>query len=156
MARTLRGAIWSVDADQPILAIETIEAAYEEFFARPRFYALLMSVFAGLGLLIAGLGLYGVVAYATASPSTSAKNRWRDVSSPSARKRDSTTPASPSSPGLPGLRSGKRCTNARVSANASAPLNASGARSDAWDAGRDPSENMATMSASRAGTNDAL
>ncbi len=66
MARTLREAIWSVDADQPILAIETIEAAYEEFFARPRFYAFLMSVFAGLGLLIAGLGLYGVVAYATA------------------------------------------------------------------------------------------
>ena len=66
MARTLREAIWSVDPDQPIMAIETIETAYEEFFARPRFYAFLMSVFAVLGLVIAGVGLYGVVAYATA------------------------------------------------------------------------------------------
>ena len=39
---------------------------------------------------------------------------------------------------------------------ASVPLNASGARSDTCGAGREPSENMATTSASRAGTNDAL
>jgi len=85
-----------------------------------------------------------------------AKNRWRVVSSPRARKRIATTSASPVSPGLPARRSGNRCTNSRVSESASAPLNASGARSDARGTGRDASENMATMSASRAGTNDAL
>ena len=65
-ARTIREVIWSVDPDQPIRAIETLDDAYGEFFATPRFYAFLMTVFAGLGLVIAGVGLYGVIAYATA------------------------------------------------------------------------------------------
>ncbi len=65
-ARTLREVIWSVDPEQPIRTIETLEDAYGEFFATPRFYAFLMTAFAVLGLVIAGVGLYGVVAYATA------------------------------------------------------------------------------------------
>ena len=38
----------------------------EEVFARPRFSLLLLSVFAGVGLLLAVVGVYGVVAYSVA------------------------------------------------------------------------------------------
>ena len=39
---------------------------YGEFFALPRFYTLLMAALAGLGVVIAAVGLYGVLAYAIA------------------------------------------------------------------------------------------
>ena len=45
------------------------------------------------------------------SPSTSVKNRCREVSRPRLRNRVSTTSASPTSPGLPARRSGNRCVN---------------------------------------------
>jgi putative ABC transport system permease protein len=62
----IRQAIWSVDRDQPIARVQTIETAYAEFFATPRFYAFLMSAFAGIGLIISTVGLYGVLAYGLA------------------------------------------------------------------------------------------
>ena len=61
----LRGAIRAIDPDQPILKIETIEQAYAEFLSAPRFYAALMVIFAGVGLLLAAVGLYGVLAFTT-------------------------------------------------------------------------------------------
>jgi putative ABC transport system permease protein len=62
----IRQAIWSVDRDQPIGRLETIEEAYADFFATPRFYAVLMSAFALIGLAISAVGLYGALAYAIA------------------------------------------------------------------------------------------
>ena len=66
MMGALRREIWSVDPDQPLARMATVENLYSEFFAVPRFYAFLMAVFALTGSLIAGVGLYGIVAYATA------------------------------------------------------------------------------------------
>jgi putative ABC transport system permease protein len=62
----LRQAIWSVDSHQAISRIQTLETAYSEFFATQRFYAVLMSAFAVIGLVISTVGLYGVLAYAVA------------------------------------------------------------------------------------------
>lgn len=62
----IKQQIWLADPDQPILSMTTIEERYGEFFAEPRFYAALMVVFAVVGLLTAGVGLYGVLAYAIA------------------------------------------------------------------------------------------
>jgi len=66
MVASIRREIWSVDPDQPILRIGTVRSQYSEFFDTPRFYALLMAAFAGIGLIIAAVGLYGVLAYAMA------------------------------------------------------------------------------------------
>jgi predicted permease len=67
MMTAIKQQIWTVDADQPILNLTTIEDRYVEFFAAPRFNAVLMIAFAAIGLLTAAVGLYGVLAYAVAS-----------------------------------------------------------------------------------------
>lgn len=62
----MRRAIWSVDPDQPILKVATMDALYGEFLDVPRFQAILMGAFALGGLLIAAIGIYGVLACAIA------------------------------------------------------------------------------------------
>jgi putative ABC transport system permease protein len=62
----IRQQIWSIDPAQAIYDMASAEDMYYEFFATPRFYALLMTVFAAIGACIAAVGLYGVLAYAVA------------------------------------------------------------------------------------------
>jgi predicted permease len=57
--RTLRG----LDDRQPIRALYTASSAYDEAVGRPRFFALVMSIFAAGAALLAAVGIYGVVAY---------------------------------------------------------------------------------------------
>jgi putative ABC transport system permease protein len=66
MIPSIKQQIWAVDPEQPIYRIESIESAYADFFATPRFQAFLMSAFALIGLAITAVGLYGVLAYAIA------------------------------------------------------------------------------------------
>jgi ABC-type antimicrobial peptide transport system permease subunit len=62
----VRDRIRALDPSQPIWRLGSIKSQYAEFFAVPRFYMFLMAVFATLGIAIAAVGLYGVLAYATA------------------------------------------------------------------------------------------
>ena len=62
----IRQQIWSIDPAQAIYEVASGQAQYYEFFATPRFYAVLMTVFAAIGLCIAAVGLYGVLAYSVA------------------------------------------------------------------------------------------
>jgi putative ABC transport system permease protein len=66
MVAAVQREIWAVDPDQPLWKTGTVRQQYAEFFDRPRFYALLMAAFAGIGLLIAAVGLYGALAYSVA------------------------------------------------------------------------------------------
>jgi putative ABC transport system permease protein len=66
MIPAIKQQIWSVDPDQPIVSIATLESRYADFFETPRFYAFLTGAFAILGLVIAAVGLYGTLAYAMA------------------------------------------------------------------------------------------
>ena len=66
MVAAIQRQIWTVDPDQPILSIATVRDRYAEFFDTPRFYAVLMGAFAAIGLIIAAVGLYGVLAYSMA------------------------------------------------------------------------------------------
>jgi predicted permease len=63
----LRQAIRAIDPDQPIWRIGTMDERYANFFALPRFYTFLLTTFAALGVVIAAVGLYGVLSYAIAS-----------------------------------------------------------------------------------------
>jgi predicted permease len=60
----IRAAIAEVDGQQPIRALHTAQAALGASMARPRFLLVLMGSLAGLALVLAFVGTYGVMAYA--------------------------------------------------------------------------------------------
>jgi putative ABC transport system permease protein len=53
----------SVDADAPITHIETVDQIIVESSAQPRFQTVLLGSFGVLGLLLAMIGIYGVISY---------------------------------------------------------------------------------------------
>lgn len=62
MVSAVRGEIRELDPDQPVFNIRTMQEVLEGSVAQPRYRALLVSVFAGLALVLAAIGLYGVIA----------------------------------------------------------------------------------------------
>ena len=62
----VREQVRALDPAQPIWRLGSVRSQYAEFFAVPRFYMFLMTTFAVLGIAIAAVGLYGVLAYAIA------------------------------------------------------------------------------------------
>jgi ABC-type antimicrobial peptide transport system permease subunit len=60
----IREAIWSVDKNQPIWRVQTLEDIVDQQLSTPTQSTTLMSAFALLALFLASLGLYGVLSYA--------------------------------------------------------------------------------------------
>ncbi len=63
VAASVREAIWSVDPDQPLPLVTTMEELQGQIFAPRRFQTSLLSGFAILAVVLAALGLYGVLSY---------------------------------------------------------------------------------------------
>ncbi|MCA1657777.1 MAG: ABC transporter permease, partial [Verrucomicrobiaceae bacterium] len=59
----LRPAVYAVDKDQPVGAIRPLEEIVADTIARQRFAMLLLTVFSSVALVIAAVGIYGVMAY---------------------------------------------------------------------------------------------
>jgi len=63
LVESVRREIAAIDPGQPIHAVSTLERMAADWVARPRFHTALMSAFAALALLLAALGVYGVLAF---------------------------------------------------------------------------------------------
>jgi putative ABC transport system permease protein len=60
----IRDTIQSVDPEVPVFSAKTMEQRLDEVFAGPKFYRTAVWIFAGLALLLAVIGIYGIVSYA--------------------------------------------------------------------------------------------
>jgi putative ABC transport system permease protein len=64
MTKLIKNEIQKIDRDIPVYEISTMDELVSNETARSRFNAFLMSIFAGFALLLASIGLYGVLSYA--------------------------------------------------------------------------------------------
>jgi putative ABC transport system permease protein len=60
---SVKGAVRELDPELPLADVKTMEARLGESVARPRLYAVLLALFAGLALVVAASGVYSVVSY---------------------------------------------------------------------------------------------
>jgi putative ABC transport system permease protein len=61
LAAAVRRELFALDKDQPFAEVSTLAAAVDTALARPRGNALLLSIFGTIALLLAALGIYGVM-----------------------------------------------------------------------------------------------
>jgi len=69
LVSAVRRRVSERDADQPVFDVQTMEKIISDSVAGRRFSMLLLGVFAGLALVLASVGVYGVISY-TATPRT--------------------------------------------------------------------------------------
>jgi predicted permease len=68
----IRRAVWSVDANLPLVDVRTMDYYYAKSMARTQFTLVMLGAAAGMALLLGVVGLYGTIAY-------SASQRRREI-----------------------------------------------------------------------------
>jgi putative ABC transport system permease protein len=63
MVNAVRRTVAEIDPTQAIWDVRTLDERIDSTFSQPRLYTFLLAIFAGLAVLLAGVGLYGVLAY---------------------------------------------------------------------------------------------
>jgi putative ABC transport system permease protein len=63
MLKSVRDQIWALDRQQPLYNVRTVDQVLAQAMARPRFNMLLITILAGVALVLAAVGIYGVISY---------------------------------------------------------------------------------------------
>jgi putative ABC transport system permease protein len=63
LSTAVRQAVWSLEPDQPIGQLRTLQAHIDESLAGPRAISLFLMVMGGIALSLAAMGIYGVMAH---------------------------------------------------------------------------------------------
>lgn len=66
LVATLRREVQAIDPDVPLASVASMDSLISGSIARPRFLTVLLGFFAGVALILALVGIYGVVAYSVA------------------------------------------------------------------------------------------
>jgi putative ABC transport system permease protein len=66
LAGLVRAKVWQVDKNQPVYDVATMAQRFSQAVAPQRFNMLVLGIFAGLAVMLAGVGVYGVMAYSVA------------------------------------------------------------------------------------------
>jgi ABC-type antimicrobial peptide transport system permease subunit len=63
LADAVRNAVWEVDANLPVDKLRPMTAYVDDAMAAPQFALVVMTLFGGLALVLAAVGIYGVISY---------------------------------------------------------------------------------------------
>ena len=64
LAAALRQQVWAIDKDQPVFDVRTMQEVRSISVALYSFSSVMLAIFAGVALLLATVGIYGVMAFA--------------------------------------------------------------------------------------------